>query len=124
MRDYYTRKPIFGAEVRIYGAPNQPSDASQTTLINLANGDTWDGGYRMPTKRKLYNPPKINGHTDEKGRRITGLNGKFAIAVQDTGFLMIRANAPTNNYRVEEKKIRIRNKKGDFYGTDIWLIPK
>ena len=35
-----------------------------------------------------------------------------------------RANAPTNNYRVQEKKIRIRNKKGDFYGTDIWLIPK
>ena len=124
VRDYYTRKPIFGAEVRIYGAPNQPSESSQTTLINLANGDTWDGGYRMPTKRNLYDPPKINGHTDEKGRRITGLNGKFAIAVQDTGFLMIRANAPTNNYRVQEKKIRIRNKKGDFYGTDIWLIPK
>ena len=33
-------------------------------------------------------------------------------------------NAPTNNYRIKEKKIRIRNKRGDFYGTDIWLIPK
>ena len=78
----------------------------------------------MPTKRALYDFPKINAYPEEKGRRITGLNGKFAIAVQDTGFLMIRANAPTNNYRVQQKKIRIRNKRGDYYGTDIWLIPK
>ena len=124
VRDYYTKKPIFGAEVRIFGAPNLSNESSQTMLINLANGDTWNGGISMPTKRKIYDPPMINGYTDEKGRRITGLNGKFAIAVQDTGFLMIRANAPTKNYRVQEKKIRIRNRKGDFYGTDIWLIPK
>ena len=48
----------------------------------------------------------------------------FAIAVLDTGIFMIRANAPTNNYRIQDKKIRIRYEKGDFYGTDIWLIPK
>jgi hypothetical protein len=87
-------------------------------------GETWEGGNRMPTKRALYSAPSINSYPEEKGRRITGLNGKFAIAVQDTGFLMIRANAPTNNYRIKEKKIRIRNKRGDFYGTDIWLVPK
>ena len=68
--------------------------------------------------------PKINDYRSEKGRRITGVNGKYAIAVRDTGFLVIKANAPTNNYRYQEKKIRIRNKKGDFYSTDIWLIPK
>ena len=78
----------------------------------------------MPTKRALYSAPSLDSYPEEKGRRITGLNGKFAIAVQDTGFLMIRANAPTNNYRIKEKKIRIRNKRGDFYGTDIWLVPK
>ena len=124
VRDYQTSQPIFGAEIRVYGTSNLPSEASQTVLINLSDGDTWDGGSRMPTKRALYNAPKINSYPDEKGRRITGLNGRFAIAVQDTGFLMIRANAPTSNYRVQEKKIRIRNKKGDFYGTNIWLIPK
>ena len=59
-----------------------------------------------------------------KGRRVTGLDGKFAIAIKDTGFLLIRADAPTNEYRIQEKKIKIRYKKGDFYGTDIWLIPK
>ena len=57
----------------------------------------------MPTQKALYNAPTINSYPEEKGRRITGLNGKFAIAVQDTGFLMIRANAPTNNYRIKEK---------------------
>ncbi|MCS5623515.1 MAG: hypothetical protein NZ735_06135, partial [Candidatus Marinimicrobia bacterium] len=124
VRDYQTRRPIFGAEIRVYSAATLPSEASQTNLINLSDGDTWDGGNRMPTKRALYDFPKINAYPEEKGRRITGLNGKFAIAVQDTGFLMIRANAPTNNYRVQQKKIRIRNKRGDYYGTDIWLIPK
>ena len=124
VRDYQTRRPIFGAEIRVYSAATLPGEASQTNLINLSDGDTWDGGNRMPTKRALYDFPKINAYPEEKGRRITGLNGKFAIAVQDTGFLMIRANAPTNNYRVQQKKIRIRNKKGDYYGTDIWLIPK
>ena len=124
VRDYYTRKPIFGAEIRVYGAPTSPNESSQTNLINLTAGETWEGGNRMPTKRALYSAPSINNYPEEKGRRITGLNGKFAIAVQDTGFLMIRANAPTNNYRIKEKKIRIRNKRGDFYGTDIWLVPK
>ena len=124
VRDYQTRKPIFGAEIRVYAAAAPSIVASQTNLINLMDGETWDGGNRLPTKRALYNVPKINIYPEEKGRRITGLNGKFAIAVQDTGFLLIRANAPTNNYRVQEKKIRIRNKRGDFYGTDIWLIPK
>jgi hypothetical protein len=124
VRDYRTRRPIFGAEIRVYAAAAPSIVASQTNLINLTDGETWDGGNRLPTKRALYNVPKINTYPEEKGRRITGLNGKFAIAVQDTGFLLIRANAPTNNYRVQEKKIRIRNKRGDFYGTDIWLIPK
>jgi hypothetical protein len=124
VRDYRTRRPIFGAEIRVYAAATPSRVASQTNLINLADGETWDGGNRLPTKRALYNVPKINSYPEEKGRRITGLNGKFAIAVQDTGFLLIRANAPTNNYRVQEKKIKIRNKRGDFYGTDIWLIPK
>jgi len=124
VRDYNTRKPIFGAEIRVYGAPTPPNEASQTNLINLMAGETWEGGNRMPTKRALYSAPSINSYPEEKGRRITDLNGKFAIAVQDTGFLMIRANAPTNNYRIKEKKIRIRNKRGDFYGTDIWLVPK
>jgi hypothetical protein len=87
-------------------------------------GETWDGGTRLPTKKPLYNLPTINNYPEEKGRRITGLKGKFAIAVKDTGFLMIKVNAPTNNYRIQEKKIKIRNLKGDFYGTDIWLIPK
>ena len=45
----------------------------------------------------------INKYPEVKGRRVTGLDGKFAIAVQDTGFLMIRTNAPTNKYRIEEK---------------------
>ncbi|OUW79849.1 MAG: hypothetical protein CBD77_01545 [bacterium TMED217] len=124
VRDYYTREPIFGAEIRLYGTPTPSNEASQTNLINLFAGETWEGGNRMPTQKTLYNAPTINSYPEEKGRRITGLNGKFAIAVQDTGFLMIRTNAPTNNYRTKEKKIRIRNKRGDFYGTDIWLIPK
>ena len=37
---------------------------------------------------------------------LTGLDGKFAIAIKDTGFLVIRADAPTNEYRIQEKKIR------------------
>ncbi len=124
VRDYVTRKPIFGAEVRIYGAQTPTNGSSQTRLINLADGETWDGGNRLPTKKSLYKSPTINKYPEEKGRRITGLNGKFAIAVKDTGFLMIRANAPTSNYRLQEKKIKIRYEKGDFYGTDIWLVPK
>jgi len=124
VRDYNTREPIFGAEVRLYGMPPS-NETSQTSIIELSKGQTWvDGGTRMPTKKPLFNAPKINGYRDEKGRRITGVNGKYAIAVRDTGFLVIKANAPTNNYRYQEKKIRIRNKKGDFYSTDIWLIPK
>ena len=124
VRDYNTREPIFGAEVRLYGMP--PSkQTSQTSIIELSKGQTWvDGGTRMPTKKPLYSAPKINDYRSEKGRRITGVNGKYAIAVRDTGFLVIKANAPTNNYRYQEKKIKIRNKKGDFYSTDIWLIPK
>ena len=124
VRDYVTRKPIFGAEVRIYGAQTPTNGSSQTRLINLADGETWDGGNRLPTKKSLYKSPSINKYPEEKGRRITGLNGKFAIAVKDTGFLMIRANAPTSNYRFQEKKIKIRYEKGDFYGTNIWLVPK
>ena len=124
VRDYHTRKPIFGAEVRVYSAATPSNVASQTNLINLRDGETWDGGSRLPTKRALYNAPTINRYPEQKGRRITGLNGKFAIAVQDTGFLMIRANAPTSNYRFQEKKIKIRYEKGDFYGTNIWLVPK
>ena len=122
--DYVTRKPIFGAEVRIYGSPNPATESSQTSLINLADGETWNGGNKLPSKKPLYKSPSINKYPEEKGRRITGLNGKFAIAVRDTGFLMIRANAPTNNYRFQEKKIKIRYEKGDFYGTNIWLVPK
>ena len=124
VRDYQTRKPIFGAEVRIYGAQTPANGASQTRLINLKDGETWYGGNRLPTKKPKYKSPVINKYPEVKGRRVTGLDGKFAIAVQDTGFLMIRANAPTNNYRIQEKKIRIRYERGDFYGTDIWLIPK
>ena len=124
VRDYKTRRPILGAEVRIYGSQTPTNGVSQTRLINLINGETWDGGNKLPTKRALYKSPTINKYPEEKGRRITGLKGKFAIAVKDTGFLMIKVNAPTNNYRTQEKKIRIRNRKGDFYGTDIWLIPK
>ena len=124
VRDYVTRKPIFGAEVRIYGEQTPTNGSSQTQLINLADGETWDGGNRLPTKKSLYKSPSINKYPEEKGRRITGLNGKFAIAVKDTGFLMIRANAPTSNYRFQEKKIKIRYEKGDFYGTNIWLVPK
>ena len=124
VRDYKTRRPILGAEVRIYGSQTPTNGGSQTRLINLIDGETWDGGNRLATKRPLYKSPTINKYPEEKGRRITGLKGKFAIAVQDTGFLMIKVNAPTNNYRTQEKKIRIRNRKGDFYGTDIWLIPK
>ncbi|MEL0173344.1 MAG: hypothetical protein VW904_01340, partial [bacterium] len=124
VRDYQTRKPIFGAEVRIYGAQTPANGASQTRLINLKDGETWYGGNRLPTKKPKYKSPAINKYPEVKGRRVTGLDGKFAIAVQDTGFLMIRANAPTNNYRIQEKKIRIRYERGDFYGTDIWLIPK
>ena len=124
VRDYNTKKPIFGAEVRLYGMPPS-NETSQTSIIELSKGQTWvDGGTRMPTKKPLFSAPKINSYRDEKGRRITGVNGKYAIAVRDTGFLVIKANAPTNNYRYQEKKIRIRNKKGDFYSTDIWLIPK
>ena len=122
--DYVTRKPIFGAEVRIYGSPNPATESSQTRLINLADGETWNGGNNLPSKKPLYKSPSINKYPEEKGRRITGLNGKFAIAIRDTGFLMIRANAPTNNYRLQEKKIKIRYEKGDFYGTNIWLVPK
>ena len=96
----------------------------QTRLINLADGETWYGGNRLPTKKSLYKSPSINKYPEEKGRRITGLNGKFAIAVKDTGFIMIRANAPTSSYRFQEKKIKIRYEKGDFYGTNIWLVPK
>ena len=124
VRDYKTRRPILGAEVRIYGSQTPTNGGSQTRLINLIDGETWDGGNRLATKRPLYKSPTINKYPEEKGRRITGLKGKFAIAVQDTGFLMIKVNAPTNNYRTQEKKIRIRNRKGDFYGTDIWLIQK
>ena len=124
VRDYKTHKPILGAEVRIYGSQTPSNGGSQTRLINLMEGETWDGGTRLPTKKPLYNLPTINNYPEEKGRRITGLKGKFAIAVKDTGFLMIKVNAPTNNYRIQEKKIKIRNLKGDFYGTDIWLIPK
>ena len=90
----------------------------------MKNGETWFGGNRLPTSKPKYKSLSINKYPEVKGRRVTGLDGKFAIAVQDTGFLMIRANAPTNNYRIQEKKIRIRYERGDFYGTDIWLIPK
>ena len=124
VRDYKTRRPILGAEVRIYGSQTPTNGGSQTRLINLMNGETWDTGNRLPTKRPIYKSPTINKYPEEKGRRITGLKGKFAIAIKDTGFLMIKVNAPTNNYRTQEKKIKIRNSKGDFYGTDIWLIPK
>ena len=124
VRDYRTRKPIFGAEVRIYGAQTPSNGASQTSLINLKDGETWYGGNILPTKKPKYKSPTINKYPEVKGRRVTGLDGKFAIAVQDTGFLMIRTKAPTNNYRIQEKKIRIRYERGDFYGTDIWLIPK
>ena len=124
VRDYVTRKPIFGAEVRIYGSQTLADESSQTRLINLADGETWDGGNRLLAKKPLYKSPSINKYPEEKGRRITGLNGKFAIAVKDTGYLMIRTNAPTNNYRIQEKKIKIRYEKGDFYGTNIWLVPK
>ena len=124
VRDYKTHLPIFGAEVRIYGSQTPSNGKSQTRLIKLMEGETWDGGSRLPMKKPLYQLPTINKYPEEKGRRITGYKGKFAIAVKDTGFLMIRVNAPTNNYRIQEKKINIRNVKGDFYGTDIWLIPK
>ena len=124
VRDYATRMPIFGAEVRVYGAQTPTNGASQTRLINLANGETWDGGKILPTQKPLYRTPAINNYPEVKGRRITGLDGKFAISVKDTGFLMIRANPPTNNYRIQEKKVKIRYEKGDFYNTDIWLIPK
>ena len=90
----------------------------------MKKGETWDGGNKLPTQKTLYQLPIINEYPEMKGRRITGLDGKFAIAVNDTGFLMIRADAPTNKYRIQEKKIKIRYEKGDFYGTDIWLIPK
>ena len=124
VRDYRTREPIFGAEVRVYGAQTPENGTSQTRLINLKNGETWDDGNKLPAQKILYRLPTINEYPEMKGRRITGLDGKFAIAVNDTGFLMIRADAPTNKYRIQEKKIKIRYEKGDFYGTDIWLIPK
>ena len=80
VRDYQTRKPIFGAEVRIYGAQTPANGASQTRLINLKDGETWYGGNRLPTKKPKYKSPAINKYPEVKGRRVTGLDGKFAIA--------------------------------------------
>ena len=125
VRDYRTRRPVLGAEVRVFGKPDPPQIGSQTTLISLEKGDIWGGGQQLPVKRSLYDPQEsTTPHLVEKGRRITSLDGKFAIAVQDTGFLVVRAESRVNNYRIQEKKVKIRHKQGEYYNADIWLLPK
>jgi hypothetical protein len=124
VRDYRTQQPVFGAEVRVFGKPNLPQNGSETTLISLAKGDVWGGGQQLPTKKSLLDTPRSTQHLVEKGRRITSLDGKFAIAVQDTGFLVVRAELPVSNYRIQEKKVKIRHTQGEYYSADIWLLPK
>ena len=124
VRDYRTQQPVFGAEVRVFGEPNLPQNGSETTLISLAKGDVWGGGQQLPTKKSLLDTPRSTQYLVEKGRRITSLDGKFAIAVQDTGFLVVRAELPVSNYRIQEKKVKIRHTQGEYYNADIWLLPK
>ena len=106
------------------------SDLETTLSSNINVESTITSKIAIPAKllldiiRNLPSQPLTFSINDNNTIEINSNNGKYAIAVRDTGFLVIKANAPTNNYRYQEKKIRIRNKKGDFYSTDIWLIPK
>ena len=72
----------------------------------------------------MFSFPKSADQLVEKGRRITSLDGKFAIAVQDTGILVVRAESHLSNYRIQEKEVRLKHQRGEYYSADIWLLPK
>ena len=123
VRDFRTRQPVFGAEVRVFGQPS-PAQGSATTLISLTNGEVWGGGKQLPIKPSMFSFPKSADQLVEKGRRITSLDGKFAIAVKDTGILVVRAESHLSNYRIQEKEVRLKHQRGEYYSADIWLLPK
>ena len=123
VRDYRTRKPLSGVEIRLF-SQIKVSDVSATTLINLSDGDSWERGKTMSTRKNKYNFPLINHNPKEIGRRITDENGKFAISVSDTGLIKIEALPRLNIHRKKEKEVRLKEKRGEYYSVNLWMLPK
>ena len=123
VRDYRTKEPLSGVEIRLF-SPIKVSEISATTLINLSDGDNWESGKTMATRKRKYNFPLINHNPKEIGRRITDKNGKFAISVSDTGLIKIEALPRSNIHRKKEKEVRLKEKKGEYYSVNLWMLPR
>ena len=118
-----TGEPIPGAEIQIFKLSPQDENLSETLSINTTKGDSWTRGKTEPTKESALLTETHEPKLLPLGRRVTGVDGKFAFQVLESGTYKLMVSPP-NKYGEQKtlsSEIIVKTYRGGWHKSDYHI---
>ena len=115
-----TGEPIPGAEIQIFKLSPQDENLSETQSINTTKDESWTRGKTEPTKESELLTETHEPKLLPLGRRVTGVDGKFAFQVLESGTYKLMVSPP-NKYGDQKplsSDIIVKTNRGGWHKSD------